>query len=139
MDHIFSFALLFFDKKIQGFYDITFKPKVKGILINLFQALAYSSYLYLIHQFLSKHIGNSAYPKAEVFDPVNKSWKQLPQTHFARSNPVLAPYRGKLYVFGGEGNSSGQARLSYFFLLSDCPDYRFPHLFYLLILFNMFT
>eukprot|EP00088_Acartia_fossae_P051077 TRINITY_DN5733_c0_g1_i6.p1 TRINITY_DN5733_c0_g1~~TRINITY_DN5733_c0_g1_i6.p1 ORF type:complete len:361 (-),score=57.94 TRINITY_DN5733_c0_g1_i6:104-1186(-) len=46
--------------------------------------------------------------KAEVYNPRLNTWKQLPETHFARSNPVLAPYRGKLYVFGGEGNSGGQ-------------------------------
>jgi len=45
--------------------------------------------------------------KAEVYDPETNKWTQLPETRHARSNPVLVPYRGKLYVFGGEGNSQG--------------------------------
>ncbi len=52
-----------------------------------------------------------------MFDPESLQWKQLPETHFARSNPVLTPYRGKLYVFGGEGNSYGQVIPYYFFHL----------------------
>ena len=43
--------------------------------------------------------------RAEVFDPLTRLWKELPDTNHARATPVLVPYRGKLYVFGGEGNS----------------------------------
>ena len=50
-----------------------------------------------------------------MFDPESLQWKQLPETHFARSNPVLTPYRGKLYVFGGEGNSYGQVMTNHLF------------------------
>lgn len=45
--------------------------------------------------------------KAEVFDPVTLEWRELPDSRHARASPVLVPYRGKLYVFGGEGNSQG--------------------------------
>ena len=45
--------------------------------------------------------------RAEVFDPLTLQWKQLADSHHARASPILVPYRGKLYVFGGEGNSQG--------------------------------
>ena len=45
--------------------------------------------------------------RAEVFDPVTLQWRQLTDSHHARASPILVPYRGKLYVFGGEGNSQG--------------------------------
>ena len=45
--------------------------------------------------------------KAEVFDPLSKEWRELPDSKHARASPILVPYRGKLYVFGGEGNSDG--------------------------------
>ena len=45
--------------------------------------------------------------RAELFDPVTLQWRQLADSHHARASPVLVPYRGKLYVFGGEGNSQG--------------------------------
>ena len=45
--------------------------------------------------------------KAEVFDPISLEWRDLPDSRHARASPILVPYRGKLYVFGGEGNSQG--------------------------------
>ena len=45
--------------------------------------------------------------KAEVFDPISLEWRELPDSNHARASPLLVPYRGKLYVFGGEGNSQG--------------------------------
>uniref|UniRef100_A0A0K2U119 Kelch-like protein diablo n=1 Tax=Lepeophtheirus salmonis TaxID=72036 RepID=A0A0K2U119_LEPSM len=44
---------------------------------------------------------------AHCFDPITKEWTKLPNMKYSRNNPVLVPYRGKLYVFGGEGNSQG--------------------------------
>ena len=45
--------------------------------------------------------------RADVFDPVTLEWSSLPDTNHSRATPVLVPHRGKLYVFGGEGNSQG--------------------------------
>jgi len=45
--------------------------------------------------------------KADVWDPVTRQWASLPDTSHSRATPVLVPHRGKLYVFGGEGNSQG--------------------------------
>lgn len=45
--------------------------------------------------------------RTEVFDPITREWTRLADTNHARANPVLVPYRGKLYLFGGEGNSQG--------------------------------
>lgn len=45
--------------------------------------------------------------RTEVFDPITREWTRLADTKHARANPVLVPYRGNLYLFGGEGNSQG--------------------------------
>ena len=45
--------------------------------------------------------------RAEVFDPQTKQWTELAETSHARASPVVVPYRGKLFVFGGEGNCQG--------------------------------
>ena len=45
--------------------------------------------------------------RAEVMDPGTGEWRGLPDTHHARARPLLVPHRGRLYVFGGEGNSQG--------------------------------
>jgi N-acetylneuraminic acid mutarotase len=44
---------------------------------------------------------------SDVYDPEKNSWTQLPEPRHARSNPLLIPHKGKLYLFGGDGNSQG--------------------------------
>jgi hypothetical protein len=34
-----------------------------------------------------------------------REWTRLADTNHARANPVLVPYRGCLYLFGGEGET----------------------------------